>query len=131
MKEEEENKFDETCQSLITDLWCCLRNSAAAKKNSVEASHQYQVHTYMQGSMKGMPLGLENRHDACILCQHLSQFLFHDWIPDSLEKICQQLCLAAAVLETEHGAETSESDAKVDLLERGKPVCGMGYQQSD
>jgi hypothetical protein len=117
MKEKEENKFDETCQSLMADIWGCLQNSAVAKKNSVEASHQYQVHTYMQGSnndsdfgmiMEGMPLGLENRHAACTLCQRLSQFLFHDWIPDSLEKIRQVLCPEAKVfeaLETEHGAE--------------------------
>jgi hypothetical protein len=123
MKEEEEKKFDETCQRLMADIWGCLRRSAVAKKNSVEASHQYQVHTYMQGLnnesdfrklMKGMPVGLENRHAACIICQRLSQFLFHDWIPESLEKIRQVLCPVAEVLETEHVAETS-LEAKVDL----------------
>jgi hypothetical protein len=40
-------------------------------------------------SMKRLPLGLKNRHAACILCQRLSQFLFHNWIPESLEKIRQ------------------------------------------
>jgi hypothetical protein len=41
MKEEEEKMFDETCQSLMANIWGCLRHSAVAKKNLVEASHQY------------------------------------------------------------------------------------------
>jgi hypothetical protein len=66
--------------------------------------------------IKGMPLGLKNLHAACILCQRLSQFLFHDWFPDSLENIRQVLCLAAEkVLETEHGAETRGLGVQVDL----------------
>jgi hypothetical protein len=80
---------------------------------------------YMQGSnsesdfgkrMKGMPLGLENRHAACILCQRLSQFLFHDWIPDNLEKIRLVLCPTAKnILETERGAKTRGLGVKIDL----------------
>ncbi len=62
-----------------------------------------------------MPLRLKNRHAACILCQRLSQFLFHDWSPDSLDQIRQRLCPIAEVLETEHVAETSELEVKVDL----------------
>jgi hypothetical protein len=50
--------------------------------------------------MKGMPVGINNRHAACVLCQCLSQFMFHDWIPNSLEKICQVLRPIAEVLET-------------------------------
>jgi hypothetical protein len=65
--------------------------------------------------MNGMPLRLKNRHAACILCQRLSQFLFHDWSPDSLDQIRQRLCPIAEVLETEHVAETSELEVKVDL----------------
>jgi hypothetical protein len=44
-------------------------------------------------------------------------FFFDDWIPDSLENICQVLCPAAAneVLEMEHGAKTRGMEVKVDL----------------
>jgi hypothetical protein len=134
MKEEKERKFDETCQRLMADIWGCLRNSAFAKKNSVEASHQYQVHTYMQGLnnesdfgelMKGMPVGLQNRNAVCILCQHLSQFLFHDWIPDSLEKICQVLPVPGRHKNKWIGSKTRS-------FQRGKqPICWMVHQQSD
>jgi hypothetical protein len=123
MKEEEEKIFDEMCQSLMADIWSCLRNQYVAKNNSVEPSHRHQVHTYMRGwnnesdfgkIMKGMPLRLEDRHAACILCQQ--QFLFHDWITNTLEKIRQVLCPAAKkVLETEHGAKTRGLGVKVDL----------------
>ena len=63
----------------MADNWRCLRNSAITKKKLVEASHQYPVHTYMQGLnnesdfreiVKELPPGLKNRHAvACILCQ--------------------------------------------------------------
>jgi hypothetical protein len=96
MEEEQENKFDEKCQRLMANIWGCLQQSAAAKKTLVEASHQYQVHTYMQGLnnesefvqlIKQMPVGLNNRHAVCVLYQRLSQFLFHDWIPENLNEI--------------------------------------------
>jgi hypothetical protein len=65
--------------------------------------------------MEGMPTGLKNQHAACILCQRLSQFLLHDWIPESLEKIRQVLRPTAEVLQTQPGAETYGSEVIVNL----------------
>ena len=125
MKKEEETMFDEVCQRLLEDVWGSLRNSGAAKRNSVEASHQYQVHTYLHGFKNEsgfgiitnrMPLGLKNRHAASILCQRLSQYLFHYWIPESLQSICQVMRPIANVVEMEQRAKTSE-------LEKEKWIC--------
>ena len=129
MKEEEETIFDEVCQVLLADIWGCLRNSGEAKRNSVEASHQYQVHTYLQGLnnesafgiiINRMPLGLRNRHAACILCQRLSKFLFHDWIPESLQSIRQVLRPVAKVVEVEQRAKTSKLE--IDEADLSKEV---------
>jgi hypothetical protein len=75
MKEEEEKRFDETCQILMADIWGCLRNSTIARNNLVEASHQYQVHTYMQGSINESNFGKNygrnaNRAQKPTCCLH-------------------------------------------------------------
>ena len=130
MKEEEETIFDEVCQVLLADIWGCLRNSGEAKRNSVEASHQYQVHTYLQGLnnesafgiiINRMPLGLINRQAACILCQRLSKFLFHEWIPESLLSIRQKLrTVVAEVGDVEQRAKSSELE--IDEADLSKEV---------
>jgi hypothetical protein len=75
--------------------------------------------------MEGMPIGRKNRHAACILCQGLSQFLFPDWISGSLEKICQVLCPAAKVLQTQPGAKTYRSEIIVNLSKEVNQFVGL------
>jgi hypothetical protein len=74
--------------------------------------------------MEGMPLRLKTGHAACIPCQHLPQFLFHNWIPKSVEKICQVLCPAAKVLQTQPGAKTCGLEIKVDVSKEVNQIVG-------
>jgi hypothetical protein len=73
--------------------------------------------------IKQIPVGLNNRHAVCVLCQRLSRFHFHDWIPESLNEIRKKLCPVAEVLKTENVAATSMA-VRIDLSNEVNRVMG-------
>jgi hypothetical protein len=120
MSEEEEKKFDETCQKMTQVLWSCLRGSVTTgNKNSIEASHHHQVLAHAQGAgfekmIDSFPDGLaRNRHGANVLLQLFSRCLLQDWIPEALRSIREQLDPAKAKTMDQNGKD-EEGEVKVD-----------------